>query len=77
MRKSAKNAMGALKTAGEDASSPTVFVFRGIEYVISASTSANGRTLVVEAEDKLTADQWRGKFDSACECTIVYLRPGL
>ena len=43
------------------------YVFRGIEYVVSMN-APNGRdTLVVEVEDRLTADQWRGSFDAACK----------
>ncbi|KAJ8044745.1 Coiled-coil domain-containing protein 61 [Holothuria leucospilota] len=39
-------------------------IFRGVEYVVSAWVMDND-TLTVEVEDKLTADQWRGSFDSS------------
>lgn len=48
------------------------YVFRGIEYVISVTTTNNGRNLVVEVDDKLTADQWRGKFDVPCKKIIRF-----
>ena len=43
----------------------TSYVFRGIEYIVTMSTTG-GSSLAVEVEDRLTADQWRATFDSAC-----------
>lgn len=43
------------------------YVFRGIEYIVTM-TVQSGNTLTLEVEDRLTADQWRATFDSACKC---------
>ncbi len=51
----------------EDSTVVATYMFRGIEYVITMNT-LDTNTLVVEVEDRLTADQWRGSFDSACKC---------
>lgn len=40
----------------------TRHIFRGIEYIISMFL--RGEVVIVEAEDRLTADQWRGEFDA-------------
>ena len=50
------NASGSLSTK---------HIFRGIEYVVSMLL--RGEVVVVEAEDKLTADQWRAEFDARCK----------
>jgi len=42
------------------------YIFRGIEYIVSMSVK-NETNVMVEVEDKLTADQWRAEFDAACE----------
>ncbi len=39
---------------------------RGVDYQVSMDT-VRGSNLIVEVEDRLTADQWRGSFDAACE----------
>lgn len=44
----------------------TSYVFRGIEYIITMIIQG-GNSLTVEVEDRLTADQWRAQFDSACK----------
>ena len=60
--------------SAEDTTVVATYVFRGIEYVVSMNV-LNGRdTLVVEVEDKLTADQWRGSFDSACKYIYIEAR---
>ena len=41
------------------------YVFGGNEFVLSMASSEG--SLEVEVEDKMTADQWRGSFDAACE----------
>lgn len=46
------------------------YVFRGIEYVVT--TVVGNDSLVVEVEDRLTADQWRGTFDTACKYYRYY-----
>lgn len=40
-------------------------VFRGIEYIVSMFV--RDEVVIVEAEDRLTADQWRAEFDARCE----------
>ena len=40
-------------------------IFRGIEYVVSMLVK--DEVVVVEAEDRLTADQWRAEFDARCK----------
>lgn len=47
----------------------TSYVFRGIEYIITMIIQG-GNSLTVEVEDRLTADQWRAQFDSACKLDI-------
>ncbi|XP_070569461.1 centrosomal protein CCDC61-like [Ptychodera flava] len=42
----------------------SVYTFRGMEYIVSMNVS-DASTLTVEVEDRLTADQWRGTFDSS------------
>ena len=39
-------------------------IFRGIEYIVSLFV--RDEVVVVEAEDRLTADQWRAEFDARC-----------
>lgn len=47
-------------------------VFRGVEF--SVKIEVDQRLLIVEISDLVTADQWRGDFDPACECRhISYL----
>ena len=40
-------------------------IFRGIEYVVSMFV--RDEVITVEAEDRLTADQWRADFDARCK----------
>lgn len=40
-------------------------VFRGVEF--SVKIEVDQRLLIVEISDLVTADQWRGDFDPACE----------
>ena len=49
------------------------YVFRGVEYIVTMKIE-NGNSLLVEVEDRLTADQWRGTFDQACKYHL-YLTP--
>ncbi|KAL9953101.1 hypothetical protein ACROYT_G040461 [Oculina patagonica] len=39
-------------------------VFRGIEYVITIMIDSDKEIFVLEVEDRLTSDQWRGQFDA-------------
>ncbi|XP_071962054.1 centrosomal protein CCDC61-like isoform X2 [Antedon mediterranea] len=41
----------------------SVFVFRGMEYVVTATVQTDDQ-LMVEVEDRLSADQWRNTFDA-------------
>ena len=49
----------------------TSYVFRGIEYIITMIIQG-GNSLTVEVEDRLTADQWRAQFDSACNKYVIF-----
>ncbi|CAH3145520.1 unnamed protein product [Pocillopora meandrina] len=39
-------------------------VFRGIEYVVTLMIDSDKETFILEVEDRLTSDQWRGQFDA-------------
>ena len=41
------------------------WVFRDTEYVVAADVMND--TLVVQVEEKLTSDQWRGQFEAKRE----------
>ena len=43
-------------------------VFRGIEYVVTLMIDNIKEMFVLEVEDRLTSDQWRGQFDAKCKC---------
>ena len=43
------------------------YTFRGMDYMVTMWIDDGNNTLTVEVEDRLTADQWRGTFDAACE----------
>ena len=55
----------------EDSTVVATYVFRGIEYIVTMNVLNNRSTLVVEVEDRLTADQWRGSFDAACKINSI------
>ena len=42
-----------------------VYTFRGVEYVITMMVKSDS-LLTVTVEDRLTANQWKGSFDSTC-----------
>lgn len=42
-------------------------VFRGIEYVVTLMIDNIKEMFVLEVEDRLTSDQWRGQFDAKCK----------
>ena len=50
---------------GDETTVSSPYVFRGIEYIVTMSVQG-GNGLMVEVEDKLTADQWRADFDTEC-----------
>ena len=54
----------------EEATVTSSYVFRGVEYIVTMVVQG-GNTLSVEVEDRLTADQWRATFDSACKIHIL------
>lgn len=45
-------------------------VFRGIEYVVTLMIDSDKETFVLEVEDRLTSDQWRGQFDARCKLQV-------
>lgn len=45
-------------------------VFRGIEYVVTLMIDSDKETFVLEVEDRLTSDQWRGQFDARCKLKV-------
>lgn len=47
-------------------------VFRGIEYVVSLMVDNNKEIFILEVEDRLTSDQWRGEFDARCKFNSGY-----
>jgi hypothetical protein len=55
-----------------DTTVSAAYIFRGIEYIVTM-TVKDDSFLVVEVEDKLTADQWRADFDSACMFTFILM----
>ena len=40
-------------------------VFRGVEFTVKIELAKS--LLIVEISDSMTADQWRGEFEPACE----------
>ena len=44
------------------------WVFRGTEYTVCADVRDD--VLVIQVEDKLTADRWRGQFDAKREFRV-------
>lgn len=47
-------------------------VFRGVEFSVKIEVIKG--VLMVEISELLTADQWRGEFDPACECYTPIIR---
>ncbi|XP_064602133.1 centrosomal protein CCDC61-like isoform X2 [Liolophura sinensis] len=47
----------------DDSTSVGHCVFRGVEYVVTMQVQ-NGNSLMIEVEDRVTADQWRATLDS-------------
>ena len=45
-------------------------VFRGIEYVATLMIDNDKEIFVLEVEDRLTSDQWRGQFDARCKLRL-------
>lgn len=46
-------------------------VFRGVEF--SVKIEVDKGVLMVEISELMTADQWRGEFDPACEYYVFIL----
>ena len=46
-------------------------VFRGIEYVVTLMIDSVKEIFILEVEDRLTSDQWRGQFDARCKLNTV------
>lgn len=55
----------------EDTTLEGAYVFRGVEYVITMKIH-DGSMLTVVVEDRLTANQWKGSFDSNCNSTFLH-----
>jgi hypothetical protein len=45
-------------------------IFRGIEFIVSMFVRDD--LVAVEAEDRLTADQWRAEFDARCKISKCF-----
>ena len=45
-------------------------VFSGIEYVVTLMIDSDKETFILEVEDRLTSDQWRGQFDARCKLKV-------
>ena len=45
-------------------------VFHGIEYVVTLMIDTDKEIFVLEVEDRLTSDQWRGQFDARCKLEV-------
>lgn len=52
-------------TEGNFGSLSARHIFHGIEYVVSMFL--RDEHVILEAEDRLTADQWRAEFDARCK----------
>jgi coiled-coil domain-containing protein 61 len=61
---SAKRAAQRIEKMADSGSLSARHIFRGIEYIVSMFV--RDEVVVVEAEDRLTADQWRAEFDARC-----------
>lgn len=48
-------------------------VFRGIEYVVTIMIDSDKEIFVLEVEDRLTSDQWRGQFDARCKLRVKHI----
>lgn len=49
------------------------YKFRGSDFYVTME-SKGGDSLMVEVEDRLTADQWRATFESSCEFSGVSIK---
>ena len=61
---SAKRTAQRIEKMADSGSLSARHIFRGIEYIVSMFV--RDEVVVVEAEDRLTADQWRAEFDARC-----------
>ena len=63
-------AEGAMSSSnGERWSISAGWVFRGTEYTVCADVRDD--VLVIQVEDKITADRWRGQFDAKREFPCI------
>ena len=61
-------------SSGERWSISASWVFRGTEYTVCADVRDD--VLVIQVEDKITADRWRGQFDAKREfCFSLFVDP--
>ena len=56
-------------SSGERWSISAGWVFRGTEYTVCADVRDD--VLVIQVEDKITADRWRGQFDAKREFCLA------
>ena len=56
-------------SSGERWSINAGWVFRGTEYAVCADVRDD--VLVIQVEDKITADRWRGQFDAKREFSLA------
>jgi hypothetical protein len=50
-------------------------LFHGIDYLITITTAAD--SLVIEVEEQLNGERWRGQFPAECKYFSVYIFYGL
>lgn len=50
----------------EEYSASSGHIFRGFDYLVSMHVR-DGNNVIIEVEDRVTSDQWRANFDSACK----------
>ena len=58
-----------MESSDQNASAP--YKFRGSDFYVTME-SKGGNSLMVEVEDRLTADQWRATFDASCGYKLEY-----
>lgn len=64
----ARGSLVMSSSSGERWSISAGWVFRGTEYTVCADVRDD--VLVVQVEDKVTADRWRGQFDAKREFRV-------
>ena len=61
----------SVRSEGDPAVVSSRHVFRGIEYVVTLMIDNDKEVFIVEVEDRLTSDQWRGQFDARCKLEVI------